>query len=168
MNLRGCTQSRSLVLLALTLMVAACKEAKATAPSAPKPATSPSLSLGDKLWYEAGHRPAAPITVEKVYGAFEAAGIALTEKQQHVAAPFLAQYCFGSRGPAGVAFSVCEFESAEVAAAGKSESETTLASVPNRTLTVKGQTLLTVREPEPVTPQSAAVRKQAIELFEKL
>ena len=165
-------QSRSLLAGLVALLVVSCKEQKAApaaAPAAVKPAaTSPALPLGEKLDYEAAHRPAIRVTADKVYGALEAAGVALTEKRQHVAAAFLARYCLGALGPSNVAFSVCEFETADGAAAGKKESETALASVPNRTLVLNAETVLTVREPDPPTPESAELRKKVVALFEKL
>jgi hypothetical protein len=150
----------------LALAISGCKKDESASKDAGhQPVTSPNLPLGEKLTFEAQHRPAGAVTADQVYAALDQQGIAITEKQQHVAAPFLAQYCLGAHGPAGIALSVCEFSSEEAAVAGKKESETALSSVPNRTLAQKGKTVITVREPQPPTDESKALRERIVAAF---
>ncbi len=146
----------------------ACKaEPRAPAPP-PAVKTSPALPLGEKLDYEAKHRLPVRVTVERAFEALEAMQLPLTEKRQHVASPFLARYCAGALGPGGVAFSLCEFESGAAAHAGMLEAQAALSSIPHRVLIVNGESVLTIREPDPPTAASTETRSKAAAAFERL
>jgi hypothetical protein len=131
--------------------------------------TRPVLTLGDKLVFESTHRTATDTPkAEEVYAALETAGFKLTEKQQHVASVFGAQYCLGAKAENDIAFSVCEYGSAEQARMGREESLKTLASVPNREISTNKKTTLTIRQPAQETPTSRTAAKKAADTFAKL
>ncbi|MDP8999768.1 MAG: hypothetical protein M3O46_06630 [Myxococcota bacterium] len=132
-------------------------------------ASQPILTLGDKLVFESTHRTAMDTPkAEDVYAALEKAGFKLTEKQQHVASVFGAQYCLGAKTENAMAFSVCEYSSPEEAESGRETSLKTLATVPNREIHVNRKTTLTIRQPAQETSASKAAAKSATDIFSKL
>lgn len=130
--------------------------------------TQPIFSLGDKLQVEQRDRPVGTPKAEDVYAAFEKAGFALTEKQQHVASVFGAKFCLGAKTDNDMAFSVCEYADEAAAKAGRETSLKALAVVPNRDILVNKKTTLTVRQPAAKTPASEASAKKAAQVFSTL
>jgi hypothetical protein len=130
--------------------------------------SQPVFSLGDKLQVEQRDRPTGTAKAEDVYAAFEKAGFALTEKQQHVASVFGAKFCLGAKTTNDMAFSVCEYADEAAAKAGRETSLKALAVVPNRDILVNKKTMLTVRQPATKTPASEAAEKKAAQVFSAL
>ncbi len=139
-------------------------------PSSPASArpSQPVFSIGDKLKVEQDGRPTGTPKAEDVYAAFEKAGFALTEKQQHVASVFGAKFCLGAKTDNDMAFSVCEYADEAAAKAGRETSLKSLAVVPNRDILVNKKTTLTVRQPATKTPASEASEKKAAQVFSTL
>ena len=139
-----------------------------TLPAPGSPASRPVLTLGDRLEVERDRKVEGTPKAEDVYAAFEKAGLALSEKKQHVARVFGAQYCLGAKGAGDTAFSVCEYDSPENAATGRETSKKAFEVVPNRELVLNKKTILTVRQPPVKTAESEATSKKAREIFAKL
>lgn len=129
---------------------------------------SPALPLADKFAWERTHRKPVHPSADETYAAFEAAGIKLTEKTQHVASVYGAIYCLGAKGEADTVFSLCEYSTPEEAKKGKETSEKAFAMIPGRTLLVVKNSLLTVRGPAAGTPESKAIIQKAVDAFQKL
>ncbi len=129
---------------------------------------SPALPLADKFEWEKTHRKPVHPSADETYAAFEAAGLKVTEKSQHVASVYGAIYCLGAKGEADTVFSLCEYASSEEAKKGKETSEKAFAMIPGRTLLVVKNALLTVRGPAAGTPESKAIIQKAVDAFQKL
>jgi hypothetical protein len=162
----GCSKPAPSVEVADSAPPAMASAVPSSAPSAP--AIQPVFSVGDKLQSEQRDRPTGTPKGEDVYAAFEKAGFALTEKQQHVASVFGAKFCVGAKTDNDMAFSVCEYVDEPSAKAGRDVSLKTLAMVPNREIFVNKKTTLTVRQPAKKTPASEAASKKAAQIFGKL
>jgi len=126
------------------------------------------LGLGAKLEMEARNRPLNTPKAEDVYGAFEKEGFALTEKRQHVASVFGANYCVGAKSEDDMAFSVCEFANEDAAKAGRKASLRSLGMVPNREIVLRKKSMLTVRQPSVKTKASEDASAKAVRIFANL
>ncbi|WP_394826537.1 hypothetical protein [Pendulispora albinea] len=128
-----------------------------------------SLGLGAKLEMEAQHRPPDALKAEDVYAALERAGFAVTEKRQHVASIFGADFCLGAKGPDDLAFSVCEFATDEAAKKARRASQERLSKVvPNRESFLRKKSMLTIRQPPTKTAASEAAAGKAAQIFAAL
>jgi hypothetical protein len=107
------------------------------------------------------------LRVEDVLAAFETAGVEVTNVRQHLAKPFGADYCAGADAGSGVVLSICEYRTPEAAAAGRSASQKSLASIPHRAVSVNGSTTLTLRE-RSATPESSRVARTLERAFENV
>ncbi|MFO0678420.1 MAG: hypothetical protein U0169_17920 [Polyangiaceae bacterium] len=128
----------------------------------------PVFSIPDKLRVEASHRSDAGVPSEKVFAAFEAAGLAITERAQHVGAVFGASYCVGATVDGDVKISVCEFATPAEATDSRDKSAKLLASIPNREVFAHKAGTLTVRQPAPKTPKSEATAKKLKATYDAL
>lgn len=124
------------------------------------------VTIQDKLDVEKDGRPKDTPSAEQVFAAVEQAGVALTDKKQHVGAVYGAAYCVGAKS-GGVAYSACEYESAEAAKAGRDTSIKAFQTG-NREVYTNKKTTLTVLQPSPKTPASEAIAKKSVEAFKKL
>lgn len=167
----------SLLAVALVASAAACTKAKpekanAEPPAAAKPPgavhapTRAILTIQDKLDSEKESRPSGTPHAEDVYAALEKAGLRVSDKQQHVASLYGAKYCLGAKA-GEVAYSVCEYDSAEAAKAGR---ELTMKALPapNRDIVVHEKTTLTVRQPAVKTASSESAAKTSEDVFARL
>ena len=124
------------------------------------------VTIQDKLDVEKEGRPKDTPSAEQVFAAVEQAGVALTDKKQHVGAVYGAAYCVGAKS-GGVAYSACEYESADAAKAGRDTSMKAFQTG-NREIYTNKKTTLTVLQPSAKTPASEAVVKKSVEAFKKL
>lgn len=124
------------------------------------------VTIQDKLDVEKDGRPKDTPSAEQVFAAVEKAGVALTDKKQHVGSVYGASYCVGAKS-GGVAYSACEYESADAAKAGR-ETSMKAFQTGNREVYTNKKTTLTVLQPSPKTPASEAVVKKSVEAFAKL
>ncbi|MDX2000069.1 MAG: hypothetical protein SF066_20315, partial [Thermoanaerobaculia bacterium] len=90
-------------------------DAAVTSPEA-APVVSPPLPLGDKLAYEATHRPSLQVNADGVFSAFEDAGVVFGRRFQSVAAVYQASYCTNGSVDAGLDLTVCEYPTPQAAA----------------------------------------------------
>ena len=155
------------------LFLAACHK---DAPAPPVPAVTPSVpeagakQLGGsdivtELQTEAANRPKGTTSVEQVIAAVEGLGTKMTHRQV-LASPLKAHYCENGSTAAGLGMSICEFDDAAKAGAGKERSLEIFKKFGKRTLLVNGATLLTVTEPE--TPSAMAEKDKVLALFPSL
>ncbi len=173
------TLSTHRILFVVALLAVGCSRksepdaARAEAPPAPVTVTKaatvapgpirPSVTLSDQLENERAVRPTDTPRVEDVLAALDRAGVATTDRQQHVATIFGARYCMGAKS-GDVAFSVCEYESASAAEAGRRLSLKALGAT-DREIVVNHKTTLTVRRPSVRTAASEDVAKKSIATF---
>ena len=141
--------------------VVASASAPAQAPSGPM---LPNVGVANRMANEANNRPTGTPRAEDVYAALAKAGMKLVEKNQHMAAPFGAQYCLGAEVEGQLALSVCEYGSEQAAKDGREMSLKAFKFVANREIFVNKQTTFTVRE-KTKTPEVDAVAKRAQQLF---
>jgi hypothetical protein len=125
----------------------------------------PNSPLVDRLTAEQKTRPQGPLRAENVYDALEKAGVPITTRRQHLASPFLAQYCLGAETGERFAFSVCEYPDAKAAKAGRSEAEK--IHIPNRTVTQNKTSVLVVLDLEK-SKESGAIAQTARDTFARL
>jgi hypothetical protein len=161
------TLIRTTTLVAAGLALAACKRAPEAAPvpatarnhhhassverlerlAAEDPTAAASMqTITGRLAYEAGHRPASAIAAETVFAALDRAGLPIVDgPRQYVGVVAAADYCAGGRTADGLAVVVCEYPTADRAAAGKVAVEQRFASLaPLRDIVVRGATTLTL------------------------
>ena len=124
------------------------------------------VTIQDKLDSEKDGRPKDTPKVEDVFAAIEKTGAALTDKKQHVGSVYGAQYCMGAKSES-VAYSACEYESADAAKAGR-ETSMKAFQTGNRDIFTNKKTTLTILQPSPKTPASEALAKKSVEAFTKL
>ncbi len=162
------------IVLAVTVMaVWGCsKQAPApvpvAAPVAPAaPAVARSGSLGGALEQESLRRPEGTPRAEDVMGAFKGAGVKLSSEKQHLGAPIEAAYCVGAESGGGLSLSVCEYDDAAKASAGKQMSLKAFGAITHRQIYLNKKTTLTVLESAP-SAEADAEQKQLVELFAKL
>ena len=181
-------RSRSLHVMALTLVLtAACSTRSAPpSPSSPPPASSaaaaptPSLSvaaaaasegplsLNERLAREAAGRPSGVISAETVAATLSAAGVPVGALKQVLARPLGARYCALARTASGLVVSVCEFDDDAQAARGVDLSRKTFDRlIPGRRLTHKRGTLMTLTMGTP-DPKRAAEAARAESVFAAL
>ena len=136
--------SRSLVIVSLLSSGAGCKAAPdkgdghsgvatsavmaSGAPSteiaAPQPSVPALMDIPGRFQYEAAHRPRGALTGEQFFDVVTAAGEVLTERKQHLANPFGAQFCQGAKAEREQHYySVCEFMNEADAEAGIASAE---------------------------------------------
>jgi hypothetical protein len=126
------------------------------------------LSIGQRLELEKASRMAATPPAEAVLQALGAEGLRLNPERQHMASPIGARYCVGTTSAAGdLALSVCEYETAEAANAGRDSSAKTFAMIKDREVLVSGTTTLTILQPS-ATPASADEVRRARSAFARL
>lgn len=152
--------------LAATGALAACKRAPKAAPAAAEvnphhataveqlarlaeedPTAAASMqTIAGRLEYEAAHRPAQAIAAEAVFAALDRAGVPIVDgPRQYVGVVAAADYCAGGRTADGLAVVVCEYPTADRAAAGKAAVEQRFAALaPMRDIVVRGATTLTL------------------------
>jgi hypothetical protein len=117
------------------------------------------MPLAERLVREATQYPQARADVEQRLEAFRAVGVELTRTRQVLARLVGAQYCATALTAAGLALSVCAFESGEQAREGERRSRASFdALIPGRTLLVAGTTLLTLTQPMDAAAQHEAER----------
>jgi hypothetical protein len=135
-------------------------------------ATLPNMSIPQRFSTELNGRPqGVKPSVEDVYAGLEKAGLTVTDRKQHLAAPFGARYCLGARAIGAndkpmLQMSVCEFVSPEAAKQGRDYSAEAM-KLPMRTVYVNAQTTLTLRE-EKQDPEIDALVAKAAAAYAKL
>jgi hypothetical protein len=103
------------------------------------------LSIAERLQREAASRPGAVPAVESVAAALAARGMPLVGWKQVLASPLGARFCMAGQTGQGNAVAICEFANADQAVQGLAYSHATFDRlIPNRTLTRREKTLLTV------------------------
>ena len=107
---------------------------------------SRSEGLAHELMRQAQDRPEATPKVEDVLSAFGKAGISITRSQQVLASPLHAHFCVAASTADGMGLSICEFDDAARAEAGRLLSQ---KAMKGRTFALREKTLLTVIGPEP-------------------
>lgn len=149
---------RTLVILACAVVGAACKKSEPLVVTTPAPVSAapvarpPSVSLADRLAFEAAHRTEKSLKVEQVFAALSSAGMPVVDQKQFYAAMADARYCAGGRTADGISIAVCEYETSEAAEAGKRSVEQRFPSVPGRRITTRFHlTLTTTADPAPVS-----------------
>ncbi len=121
----------------------------------------------EQLQVEAAARPQGAIKAEAVIDALGKAEIVVSNNKQFIGRTVLANYCFGGISGKAMTVTICEYASAEAAAAGLENSQKRAGSIPNRTLTQNKQTVLTlVRDGD--SAENKAEADKAIEVFSKL
>ena len=111
------------------------------------PDTASSMkTIAGRLQFEAEHRPATGIKAEAVFAALAQAGVPVTDgPRQYVGSLVGAEYCVGGQTADGLGVSICEYASADKAAAGKALVEKRFAQLtPFRDIIVRGATTLTL------------------------
>jgi hypothetical protein len=88
-----------------------------------------------------------------VLDAIDAAGLPVLQRRQFLGVTVHASYCAGGTTRAGLAVSVCEYPSADAAAAGKAYADRQFAALTDAQRATRGNALLTV-----VGDQSTAAR----------
>jgi hypothetical protein len=114
--------------------------------AAPAPETTEAMNtLAGRLRWEAEHRPGAPLATEQVLTALAAAGLSIDAPKQYLGLTARARYCAGGTTAGGLAVAVCEYGSADEAAAARTYVLETFAAMnPNREIHVRGATTLTL------------------------
>ena len=165
---------RLLAPLLFPFFVAACHK---DAPPPPPPAATPPLAkeeapkalAGDnvvtQLQIESTNRPKGIVTVEQVIEGIDAMGKKFSH-QQVVALSLKARYCENGRTTIGLGMSICEFDDAEKAKAGRDRSIDVFKSFGKRKFALNGATLVTLGEP--ATSEIAADQEKFLEMFAKL
>ena len=139
--------------------------ASASAPAqAPSGPMLPNVGVANRMANEAKNRPTGTPRAEDLYAALAKAGMKVVEKNQHMAAPFGAQYCLGAEVEGQLALSVCEYGSEQAAKDGREMSLKAFKFVANREIFINKQTTFTVRE-KSKTAEIDAVAKRAQQLF---
>lgn len=134
--------------------------------------TLPNMSIPQRFSTELNGRPQGlKPSVEDVYAGLAKAGLTVTDRKQHLAAPFGARYCLGARGVGAndkpmLQMSVCEFVSPEAAKLGRDYSADAM-KLPMRTVYVNAQTTLTLRE-EKQDPEIDALVEKVAAAYAKL
>ncbi len=161
-----------LPLLLTVLFVAAChKDAPPPPPATPpvaKEAAPPALGSDNvvtRLQIESTNRPGSIVTVEQVIAGIDAMGKKFSH-QQVVALSVKARYCENGRTTVGLGMSICEFDDAEKAKAGRDRSIEVFKSFGKRKFALNGATLVTLGEP--ATPEIAADQEKFLVMFAKL
>ena len=117
---------------------------------------------------ESEHRPGAALRAEDVLAALEKRTDArFLEARQHLAQPFRARYCKGAKVAHELAISICEYDDAAAAKAGREVSLRSLASIPDRQIAVNGATTLTLRQTKK-TAASAELADRLVTAFAEL
>ncbi len=137
--------------LLLAFFLAAChKDApppKAEAPAATAP-TSAGIGAGGgivaELQREASDRPKDTPSADRVLKTFADAGVAMQSTKQVLATALRAHYCEVASTTAGLGMSICEFDDADQAKAGRVRSETEFKAFGKRTMVVNAKTLLSL------------------------
>lgn len=120
-----------------------------------------------RLEVESQHRPGGTPTVETVLAALARGGVACHPGQQSLAGLIEADYCWQSRTVDGtLAFSICEYPSAEAVQKSQQISLTKFPGMGERTFVVAGNTMMTLKVHKPggeaviaqVKPIMAALR----------
>ena len=143
--------------IALLLGIAACStEPHGAAQPSVEPPPSPSApddvappeamsTLAGRLRWEAEHRPGAALAAEEVLTALAAAGLSIDPPRQYLGLTARARYCSGGTTAGGLAVAVCEYGSADEAAAARTYVIETFAAMnANREIHVRGATTLTL------------------------
>jgi len=130
-----------------------------TGPSAEVPATQPAqIALFTTLAEEKAGRPTGTPSTDVVIDALSQAGLPLEQRKQFLGKLIGAHYCEGGRTTGGLGVSICEFNDAPGAIAGKAPSEKSFGKLfPNREIVVNKKTILTIVEPQ----KTAALMSQA-------
>jgi hypothetical protein len=157
---------------ALLLGIAACSRepaapaqptptATATPPTMP-PETGPTMrTLAGTLRAEASRRPTVGLRAETVFAALADAGVVVDAPHQYLGATARADYCAGGTTADGLAVAVCEYASAEAAAAGRDHVERRYAAMNSfREIHVRGATTLTLTT-APARPLGPSARRAA-------
>jgi hypothetical protein len=131
-------------------------------PALPDPAQA---SIPGRFATEAARRPAGVPRVEDCLDAFKKLGAEIREEAQHLASPFLAQYCVGFQTGKDVHGSLCEYKDQAIAIKGRETSEKAFASVANRKVYRNGGSTLTLRVGT-TTPENDALVKKMIAAFQ--
>ena len=132
----------------------------ATAPLPANPRDIPSL-----FQTEAAARPTGTIRVEDAVAAFRKDGIQIDDVKQHLARPYGARYCVGTKLSNLVAISLCEYVDTTAAKAGVAVSQK--IPLANREIQLNQATSLTVRDLEK-TPAADALGQRLFASFAKL
>ena len=103
--------------------------------------------------------------VEDCLDAFKKVGAEIREEAQHLASPFLAQYCVGFQTGKDVHGSLCEYKDEAMATKGRETSEKAFAAVTNRKVYRNGGSTLTLRVGT-TTPENDALVKKLIAAFQ--
>ena len=136
-------------------------EAPASSASAPMPLGSGPMDIPGRFAYEATHRPSGVLTAERVFDAFAAAGMPLTDRKQHIGHQFDAAYCQGAKDDKqSLYFSVCEYPTEAAAIGGVKAAE--LFGTARRKAIRNGQTVLIELYPAPGDPAQAEKIFQAL------
>lgn len=126
---------------------------------------APLAALPHELDDESAHRPAVKVTVEKLFAALKAKGIALAAQHQVLASAAAAAYCQLGVTPDTIGIAVCEYPSHEAALAGRKMMDSRFAKlVPDAVREVNGATLVTIAN----ASQHVAVRDQILTTFRTL
>jgi hypothetical protein len=124
-------------------------------------------SIPERFVMEAKNRPTGTVRVEDVLAAFTKAGVELYETRQHLAHPFDAMYCVGTKAGKDVHMSICEYKDEATATKGREMSDKAFKSVGRREIVQNKATTLTVRRGD-VNPADGTLRDKLVEIFEKL
>lgn len=120
-----------------------------------------------RLAYEAHHRPAVRLPVERVLDALDRAKLRIIERKQFLGAGVHARYCLGGRTSAGLAIAACEYEDLAAAEAGKELMERQFSAMsPWARRRVHGAIVLTIADPSGFAHDELAAH--AFEIFAAL
>jgi hypothetical protein len=134
------------------------------APSAPKPAATERLPLGERLRREATRQPKAREQVELLLQDLARDGIELVRTRQVLAAPLGADYCAAALSARGLGLALCAFADAARAEQGSSRSRASFDRlIPGRTLLRRGAVLLTLTRA--AGAETAAERERVTQRF---
>jgi len=167
---------RKRLLIALLLLAGCARQgeeaaARAVAPTPTLPSEPPSRpraeSVGERLQQESGARASGNPRAESVISALQKAGLQLRDPRQHAAAPMGALFCIGAQSENNVSLSVCEYEGAAAARAGRELSVNAFKSIPNRDVWVNRSATLTLLQ-SPRTSRSETEVKRAVDVFKSL
>jgi hypothetical protein len=136
--------------------------AAGSVPAVPDPAQA---SIPDRFAAETARRPTGTPRVEDCLDAFKKVGAEIRDEAQHLASPFLAQYCVGFQTGKDVHGSLCEYKDEAAATKGRDLSEKSFAAVTNRKVYRNGGSTLTLRVGT-TTPENDALVKKMVTAFQ--
>jgi hypothetical protein len=123
-------------------------------------------SIPERFSIEQMQRPTGTPRAEDAFAAFEKEGATLKETRQHLASPFKAQYCVGTKTGNDVNISVCEYKDEATAKEGRDMSLKAFGNT-KRDIWMNKSTTLTIRRGDDGAADKA-LQDKLVAAFQKL